>query len=386
MSLSCRARFFPSKWGEIGCEVTALADLNDLSPEGINTPVGLAVHPFTGELYVSHQIGFTFPPPGEIADADLVKSGISILHPDGTLESVLPDGVLLNSMLFEALPLPVSGTQGCDFDHAGNLYCAQGINDKSRERWHLCEGFDDGSDECDGASDSDEWQSGIIKVAADGTVSLWSSGHRSPYDVVVGMEDKKGVAQIIFAGDNGEGEECDVGDGVVGPNEVVCIEDNGSKPTIQLYDELNSATEGSFHGFPEGYPPLAVPQDEWKIPETHSGAVWNLGKHPYPDPNNPDTLPNTPIQFYDWPVPTGIDYDERSWGGLKNAVYMALYNCTSTAFDDLGTVEVFHGPNLRKHTVLLWNLDGPIDLRMSRDGDLYVLQFSDGAIFKVEPE
>jgi len=353
------------------CDVRELANLNT---KEASTPMGLAVHPDTGALYVIHQAGPKTYPDSD-PDPDKTKSAVSILRRDGTLERVA-DG--LNSMLFEGMPFPISGSQGGEFDSAGNLYFAQGINDKSRERWRHCLGVETDEAECIGASPSDEWQSGIMKLDTDGNLSMWSPGHRSPYDVAVAKEDKRGRAKFIFSGDNGEGEECANPEGSDGGTEEDCIEEFGSKHTIQLYDELNRAFEGSFHGFPEGYPPLAEQdQADWKIPESQVGPIWQLGKV--------DALPDDGVG-YDWPVPSGIDYQEGEWGGFDDPVFMALFNCTSQAVTDLGTVDVFHGQYQTKRTTLLRYVDGAIDVRMGPDGQLYVAQYSDGAIYTVKPK
>jgi len=353
------------------CEVRELADLNS---KEANAPKGLAVHPRTGDLYVMYQVGpDSYPDPD--VDPEATKSAIAIVGRGGALEKVA-DG--LNSMMFDGIPAPIGGSQGGDFDSEGNLYFAQGVNDVSRERWDRCRGAESGGDECAGASDSDEWQSSIMRLDADGSLSVWSSGHRAPYDVVVAEEDEGGTARYVFVGDNGAGEDCANEEALADRTEVECIEEFGSRPTFQLYDELNRAFEGSFHGFPEGYPPIeSEDQADWRIPESHVAALWNLGKV--------DALPDDDVGF-DWPVPTGIDYMAGKWGEFDDPVFMALFNCTSIAVTDLGTVDVFHGPHQSQRTTLLRYVDGAIDVRWGPDKKLYVAQYGDGAIYTVQPE
>jgi hypothetical protein len=320
-----------------------------------------------------------------------VKSRISILDREtGALTPVI-DGQ--NSMLFDALPIPVVGTQGFDWDSRGNIYWAQGINTKSGWRWKNCrDGANPGDERCAAFSPRDEWQSAIMTADRDGNISVFSSGHRSPYDVAVGGENNNGRALVAYAGDNGEGEECAAaGAGGVEPQaEQTCALEiaekvNGALATAGIalreeflgyinspmyWDELNRVWPGKHYGWPGGF--------SGQPGESHVGSLWNLDKV-----NRRDATGIEPR--FDWFVPTGIDYVERRWGSVANPLFLASWGTRTGPYDDIGAVEMFWGADMQNRITLVKYLDGGIDVRMGPDGKLYLAEFTTGKIYRVWP-
>ncbi|MHC5050996.1 MAG: PQQ-dependent sugar dehydrogenase [Planctomycetota bacterium] len=301
---------------------------NLVKPGTLTSPMGLAVHPKTGHVYVSHM--YYVDPKGDLTDPNNAKSRISIVNrKTGQLTTFVEN---LPSMIFGELPAPVCGSQGIDFDSAGNLYIAQGINDRS---WAA----------------GDPFNSAILKVDPWGKVSVFASGLRAPYDVRVGKENCYGHALYCYSGDNGEGAE---------------NEDHDSElDSRQYYDELNLVVPGKDYGWPEGGP--AHPDN------SHIGPLWNFDQVPA---NQYWPIPA-------WPVPTGID-SMPGYGG--DVVFLCMYNCPSMFAADLGTIEMFSGINCTDRKVLAKYIDGPIDLRLSGWGHrLYFAEFATGDIYYIAP-
>jgi len=361
------------------CYVKKLAVL---TPPEANTPIGIGVHPNTGELFVAH--GYNVGP--DITDPDQVKSRISILdRHTGTLNTFI-DG--LNSMLFDALPIPIVGTQGFDWDRQGNIYWAQGINTTSAWRWENCQNGNADS-RCDAFSPTDEWQSAIMMADPQGNVSVFSPGHRSPYDVAVGYEDHHGQAMFLYAGDNGEGEECAAVEagGVDPESEQACAaaiaeevnnaladagivlreEFLGYINSLMYWDELNRVWPGKHYGWPGGFSGHPGP--------IHIGPLWNLDKI-----NRLDETGQEPR--LDWWVPAGIEFyphgDEAA--GL---VFLASWGTRTGPYDDVGAVEMFWGYDMQHRLTLVKYVDGAIDVRLGPDGKLYVAEFKTGKIYRV---
>lgn len=300
-----------------------------VKPGVLDSPMGLAVHPCTGYLYVSHR--YYVDPKGDLSDPLNVLSRISRINPKTGHISTFVEG--LPSMIFGELPAPVTGSQGIDFDSAGNLYIAQGINDKSTDPRSSC----------------------ILKVDPWGRVSIYASGLRAPYDVRVGAEtycgSKQGHALYLYSGDNGEGAE----------NE----DDESELDSRQYYDELNRVVQGKHYGWPEGGP------DHPK--GSHIGPLWNFDQVPA----------NQYWKFPAWPVPTGIDSMPGKHGDI---VFLALFNCPSMFQADLGTLEMFSGINCTDRRTLARYVDGPIDVRLGPYGHrLYFAEFQSGDIYYIAP-
>lgn len=304
---------------------------------GLISPKGLAFHPTTGLLYVSHQ----YFADGNSSNQSYrnVKSRISVINPKtGAMSTFVED---LPSMYFEDIPIPIAGSQGMDFDTAGNLYVAQGINDELTYQ------------------DGDHRPSSVLKIDPKGNVSVFSSGVRSPYDVVV-EEEKGGVAVSLLAGDNGEGEE------------------NGydkTRPSRQYFDKLNRLYQGKHYGWPGGAPGFPA--------KDHIGPLWNFDKLPYPIGNPSQDI----IKDWQWRVPTGIALSRVPWGKVKKPLILCLFGCGSLTPDikDAGTIEMFSGPNYSDRTTLAQYIYGPIDVFFFRD-KLYFAEFGTGTIYRIVPE
>jgi len=311
-------------------------------PGKLSGTMGLAVHPRTGHVYVSNSY-VVGPNPG--TNPDDQRSRISIVHPhSGQIRTFVDD---LPSMFFEDLGAPVTGSQGIDFDSAGNLYVAQGINEESRE-------------------DGDPFQSAILKITPWGKVSVYASGLRAPYDVRVARETcgpkGYGHALYLYAGDNGEGAENEAEDSPV-----------DGLTTRQYYDELNRVIPGKHYGWPGG---SYLPHDEetyWFPGKSHIGPLWNFEVVP---PNKYWPVPA-------WPVPTGIDSMHGEHGDI---VFLAMFNCPSFFAKNLGTIEMFSGLDCSDRRVLVSLVDGPIDVRLGPYGHrLYFAEFVTGDIYFVAP-
>jgi hypothetical protein len=311
--------------------------VRDLIPPGqISNPMGLVFHPTTGMLYVSHQ--YLADPAGDPTDVENVRSRISIINPyTSQMWTFVED---LPSMSFEALPVPVAGSQGMDFDYHGNLYVAQGIND---ELVNL----------------GDIRPSSILKIDPAGNVSIFAGGLRAPYDVVVGSQ-KDGVATMLYAGDNGEGEENNY---------------DNTKPSRQYFDELNRLFEGRLYGWPNGAPGYPA--------QDHIGALWHFDKKPYPI-----DAPSDDIAEWQWPVPTGIDLLSGRWGNVKNPLFLCLFGCESLDFtkQDIGTIEMFTDLDYSTRITLAKYIDGAIDVVFGPDGKLYFAEMRTGDIYRIVPQ
>jgi len=303
-----------------------------VKPGRLTSPMGLAVHPKTGHVYVSHQyfVNPKLPPAGGLFDPDNVKSRISIVHPKSGHMTTFVEG--LPSLIFGELPVPMTGSSGMDFDSAGNLYVAQSINDKSRAA-------------------GDPHQSCILKINAYGKVAVFATGLRAPYDVRVGRENCYGQALYCYAGDNGEGAE----------NE----DDDSELESRQYYDELNLVVPGKDYGWPEGGPDHPD--------NSHVGPLWNFDMNPA----------NAYWPVPAWPVPTGID---SMAGDCGDIVFLAMFNCPSMFQADLGSIEMFSGINGTDRKVLAKYVDGPIDVRLSPWGHrLYFMEYSTGDVYYIAP-
>ena len=298
-----------------------------LFPGALTMPVGLAFHPYTGKMYVTDNY---VVPGGNPLVPDDVKSRISIIDMDdgGVSINTFVDGI--PSMFFEELPIPVTGSQGIDFDSDGNLYVAQGINDYSREV-------------------GDPLNSAILKIDEDGHVSVFASGLRSPYDVVVAKEDRYGRARALYAGDNGEGEECE---GCPDPY----------APSRMYHDELNMVVAGAYYGWPDNS--LGNTRD----------PLWEFG-------------PLDPSDDESWPVPTGIETWHGKWGSSDSLLFLAFFNCRSLfGRQDIGTIEMFTGNDYTKRITLAWFVDAPIDVTMGPDKRLYFIEYLSGDIYRITPD
>jgi len=313
-----------------------------LKPFKLQGLMGLAVHPKTGHVYASNSYAIG---PNPDTNPNHLRSRISIVHRHtGQVTTFVDD---LPSMFFEDLQAPVTGCQGIDFDSAGNLYVAQGIND-------------------DSAADGDPFQSAILKITPSGKVSVYASGLRAPYDVRVARESwcRKGYgnALYLYAGDNGEGAEYEVEKPVV-----------DGLTTRQYHDELNRVIKGKHYGWPGGSYLPHHEDDHWYLGKSHIGPLWNL-----------EAIP--PNQFYretTWPVPTGIDSMPGKHGDI---VFMAMFNCPSMFVPNLGTIEMFSGFDCSDRKVLASRIDGPIDVRLGPYGHrLYFAEFMTGDIYYMAP-
>jgi hypothetical protein len=225
-----------------------------------------------------------------------------------------------------------------------------------------------------------------------GNVSVFSPGHRSPYDVAVGKVDAYGKATFLYAGDNGEGEECaESGAGGVDPaSEQQCAQDLAEQVndllagagielreeylgyinSLMYWDELNRVWPGKHYGWPGGF--------SGQPGQSHVGPLWNLDKI-----NRVDATGQEPR--FDWWVPAGIEFYPHGWGEANGPLFLASWGTRTGAFEDIGAVEMFWGYDMQHRLTLVKNIDGAIDVRLGRDGKLYVAEFKTGKIYRVWP-
>lgn len=271
----------------------------------LDTPLGIAVHPHTGELYVTLRY---LNPAYVLGDPLYTKyrSAVSIYSAAGEL---LVDKWIKGFAPSIPFNVPASGEvgnglQGLAFDPAGNLYMACNL-----DVWETV------------SAPPDFYATGpIYKVTPDAEISEFATGHRASFEAVIASINKHGQATAFYAGDNGEGLFCG-GNGCT--DRVV----PGSTPVRAIsrmyYDELNYVFPGRHYGYPESA--STTPFDPARN-VTHVGPIWNFERGIVP-----------PIPAPLWPVPTGLALVEGQWGRVKNPLFMTFW---------LGArLEMFTGPN-----------------------------------------
>jgi hypothetical protein len=286
----------------------------------------MAVHPRTGKLYVcsGYVENDLLSTTGE-AGALNVKSIIYIVDPaDGSMETFVEG---LPSFWMGATNMR-TGCQGIEFDSYGNLYVAQTMNDAVR------------------LLGVDPNHSAILKIDKDGNISVFASGLRASYDVVVAKEGKHGKATILYASDNGDPSE------------------------LMYYDELNRVIEGKHYGWPMQPAPPAL--------GSHIGPLWNFDKDPVHNR---------------WKVPTGIDILKGTWGeNVENPLFLGLargsYSTSREERWHQGTIEMFTGIDYSDRITLATNIHGPIDVRVGNCGGkrLYFVEYVTGDVYSIAPE
>jgi hypothetical protein len=283
----------------------------------MDTPLGIAVHPHTGELYISHRY---LNPAYVVGDPIYTKyrSAVSIYSPSGEL---LVDKWVRGfaPSIFSGVPASGevgNGLQGLNFDPAGNLYMVCNV-----DVWEPV------------SSPPDFYATGpLYKVSPDGEISVFATGLRASFEAVVAKVDRNGEATAFYAGDNGEGNFCSAAGNGCAPRVVP-----GSTPTRAItrmyYDELNYVVKGAHYGYPESAP--TVPFDPAQS-VTHIGPLWNFERG------------LTPTAL--WPVPTGLALLEGRFGKVRNPLFLTFYNARR--------LDMFSGPNLTDRVTLVSELPG----------------------------
>jgi hypothetical protein len=325
----------------------------------IDTPLGIAVHPHTGKLYITHR--YLNP---EYTSADPLykkyRSAVSIF--DSRNGSLVVDKWVKGFAPSIFAGVPVSGEvgnglQGLTFDHQGNLYVVCNI-----DVWET-------------VSDPPNFYATgpLYKVNRYGEVSVFATGLRASLDLVIAETNNHGEATAFYAGDNGEGLFC-VASGNGCAERLV----PGSTPPVaitrQYYDELNYVVKGGHYGYPESAP--TAPFDVAKN-VTHIGPLWNFDRVP-----GAGFVPGTP----GWSVPTGIALLNGYWGKAKHSgkvkdpLFLTFW---------LGRrLDMFTGPNRSQRTTLVSNLAGRgMDVVVrSHDNEVFFMEDETRSIWTIQPK
>ncbi len=316
----------------------------------LDTPLGIAVHPHTGELYITLRY---LNPAYVVGDPLYTKyrSAVSIYSPSGEL---LVDKWIKGFAPSIPFGVPASGEvgnglQGLAFDPAGNLYMACNL-----DVWEPV------------SSPPDFYATGpLYKVTPAGEISEFATGLRASFEAVIAKANWRGEATAFYAGDNGEGNFCGLTGAGCEPRLVP-----GSTPpraiTRQYYDELNYVVPGGHYGYPESAP--TVPFDPAQS-VTHLGAIWNFERGVVP----PGTAPL-------WPVPTGLAAVEGRWGRVKSPLFITFW---------LGArLDMFTGPARTERTTLVSQLPGRGTdvVACPYDGTVYFREDSTRTLWTIRPE
>jgi hypothetical protein len=314
----------------------------------MDTPLGIAVHPHSGNLYITHRY---LNPDYVLGDPLYTKyrSAVSIYSPEGVL---LVDKWVRGFAPSIPFNVPASGEvgnglQGLQFDLAGNLYVTCNL-----DVWETV------------SAPPDFYASGpIYKVTPDGEISEFATGLRASFEAVIASTDRNGEASAFYAGDNGEGLFCGGG----GCTERLVP---GSTPPRAIsrmyYDELNYVVKGGHYGYPESA--STVPFDPAQN-VTHLGPIWNFERGIFPSSANPL-----------WPVPTGLALVEGRFGRVKNPLFMTFWYGAR--------LEMYTGTNRTERTVLVSELPGRATdvVACPFDGTVYFREDLNRRIWKLRPQ
>jgi len=319
----------------------------------IDTPLGIAVHPHTGHLYITHR----YLNPEYVVGDPLYKkyrSAVSIY--DSHTGHLLVDKWVKG--FAPSIPSRVpgegeagNGLQGLTFDRAGNLYMACNL-----DVWETV------------SDPPDFYATGpLYKVNPHGEVSVFATGLRASFEAVIAKTNRYGEATAFYAGDNGEGNFCAAaGNGCA---ERVVLGSNPSRAiTRQYYDELNYVVKGGHYGYPESAPtvPFDVAQNV-----THIGPLWNFDRV-----LGAGFVPGTP----GWPVPTGLALLEGHWGKVKDPLFLTFW---------LGRrLDMFTGPNQSQRTTLVSDLPGRgMDVVVRpQDNEVFFAEDATRTIWTIRPD
>jgi hypothetical protein len=315
----------------------------------IDGPLGIALHPHSGSLYVTHR----YLNPDYVNGVDPLtkkfRSAISIYSRSGTL---LVDkwvkGFAPSICCGPATENYGNGAQGIVFDPAGNLYLTMNIDTHETESYP---GF---------------YASGpLYKIDHHGEVTVFATGIRASFDAVIAETNWRGEAVAFYLGDNGEGDFC-IAASPGCTNRVV--PGSSSAITRMYYDELNYVVRGGHYGYPESAPTAIVPFAAADH-VSHIGPLWNLEKvlstafTPFPIPLNP--------------VPTGIALIEGAWGRVQDPVFMTYWSGQR--------LDMFTGRNKSRRTTLVSNLLGRASDVVVHGSKVYFSEETTRLIYLVRP-
>jgi len=295
----------------------------ELLIDGIDSPLGIAVHPDTGNLYVTHRYenpdydGALDPAYKQYLSAVSIYSsaGEPLIQPwvDGFASAVCcgpgPGG---------------NGLQSIVFDEAGNLYMVTNV-----DVWQP-------------VSDPPNFyaSSSLYKIDPSGVVTEFATGIRASFEAVIADTNRGGVATAFYAGDNGEGDECAAAETCGG--RVLALAGGGEWYfTRMYYDELNYVVEGGHYGYPESAPngPYAAGENV-----THIGPLWNFEK-----------------RDNGAPVPTGLALKQGRWGNVNNPLFQGFWRSPNG-------IDMFTGPHRSERSNVVSGV-GVMDVVVCPQGD-----------------
>jgi hypothetical protein len=316
----------------------------------IDGPLGIAVHPYNGNLYITHR----YLNPDYVAGVDPLskkfRSAISVYNRSGDLVvDKWVKGFAPSICCGPATENYGNGAQGLVFDPAGNLYLTMNVDVHETASY---DGF---------------YASGALyQIDPAGEVSVFATGLRASFDAVIAETNWRGEAVAFYAGDNGEGDWCAAA-GAGCANRVV----PGSAPsraiTRMYYDELNYVVRGGHYGYPESAPTAIVPfvaADH----VTHNGPLWNFEKVPSTAFGFPGILN---------PVPTGIALIDGQWGRVRDPLFVTFWSGQR--------LDMFTGPNKSRRTTLVSNLLGRATDVVTHGNKVYFSEETTRLIYTVRP-
>jgi hypothetical protein len=334
----------------------------------IEGPLGIAVHPRTGNLYITHRYVNPSWVDGTSPAYQKIRSAISIYNP--TTGALLVDKWVKGFAPSIPFGVPANGDvgnglQGLTFDRAGNLYAVPNL-----DVWET----DSQPAGCAATSSCDFWATGpLYKITPQGRVSEFATGFRASFEAVIAKTNLYGEATAFYAGDNGEGLFC-------GGNGCNDRSVPGATPprslTRQYYDELNYVLPGGHYGYPESASTVAFDQANTPLGEegaykSHLGPLWNFERA------NGIGFTGTPTAV--WPVPTGVALVQGDWGHVKDPLFMTFW---------LGArLDMFTGLNRSERTTLVNNLPGRGTdvLVCPASGEVWFVEDSTRVVWKIRP-
>ena len=334
----------------------------------IEGPLGIAVHPKTGNLYITHRYVNPSWVDGVSPAYQKIRSAISVYN--ARTGALLVDKWVKGFAPSIPFGVPVNGEagnglQGLTFDRAGNLYAAPNL-----DVWET----DSQPAGCAATSSCDFYATGpLYKITPQGQVVEFATGFRASFEAVIAKSNQYGEATAFYAGDNGEGLFC-------GGNGCSDRAVPGAVPprslTRQYYDELNYVVPGGNYGYPGSA--STVPFDQVNTPlgeegayKSHIGPLWNFER------TNGIGFTGTPAAV--WPVPTGVALMQGDWGRVKDPLFMTFW---------LGArLDMFTGPNRSERTTLVSNLPGRGTdvLICPTSGEVWVVEDSTRTVWTIRP-